>query len=68
MATLLLEGSRILEGTTGADPNFLEWTISLTEPATGPVSVDLRYLSGTASAGFDAYPSGTADRVTFAAH
>ena len=29
------------------------------------MSVDLRYLSGTAATGFDAYPIDTAERVTF---
>ena len=48
MAFVSIEGSRVSEGTSNGDPNFLTWTVSLSEAATGPVTVDLRYLSGSA--------------------
>ena len=62
-----IRGSTAFERTTGADPEFLTWTISLSQPATGDVAVGLRYLSGTATADSDAYASGNPEHATFAA-
>ena len=65
MPSVSIRGSAVREGTTGSDPQFLTWTITLSEPATGPMSIDLRYLSGTGIAGADAYASGSAERIRF---
>ena len=66
MPTVSIEGARQAEGTTTSDPNFLSWTISLSEAATGPVTVDLRYLSGSALQSQDAYRWSSPASVTFA--
>lgn len=53
------------EGTTSQDPFYLEWTITLSEASDQPVTVDYRFLSGSAQLGFDTYTGG--GQVTFAA-
>lgn len=70
MPSVSVQGS-FAEENTGSDFRHLPWTISLSEPATGPVTVDYRVLAGTATAGTsnnagtDIYGSPTG-RVTFA--
>ncbi len=71
MATISVDSSYAVEG-DGSARNYLEWTISLSEPAVDPISIDYRYLSGSALVGTnyyvdgDAYASRTTGSVTFA--
>lgn len=60
-------GGSNYESTTSSDPNYLLFGITLSEPATGPVTVGYRLLSGTATAGSDVYDYGSGVSVTFAA-
>ena len=69
MPSVSLRGSaNSPEGTSTRDPNYLSWTISLSEAATGPVTVNLRYLSGSALEAVDGYRWGSSSptSVTFA--
>ena len=65
--TVSIAGSSVTEGSTGSDPFYLQWTITLSEPAQEPVTVDYRFLSGTGQAGDDAYFWNSGSSVTFAA-
>uniref|UniRef100_UPI000A420BF7 Calx-beta domain-containing protein n=1 Tax=Marinobacterium profundum TaxID=1714300 RepID=UPI000A420BF7 len=70
--TVNVSGASNFEGTTSVDPNYLSWTVSLSEPATAAVTVEYRFLAGTASvgasgSGSDAYGSNSGTSVTFAA-
>ncbi len=72
MPTVFLSGSAQVEGTATNDPNYLEWTISLSEAWTGPITVNYRFLPGTATtgssnSGSDAYNYFSGTSVTFAA-
>ncbi|ETX26515.1 Calx-beta domain-containing protein, partial [Roseivivax isoporae] len=58
-------GSSAFEGTTSSDPNYLYWTISLSEASEQEVTVEYRFLSGTAQAGSDAYEYFSGSSVTF---
>lgn len=59
-------GASNFEGTSSGDPNYLLFAINLSEPASIPVTVGYRLLSGTASVGGDVYDYFSGDRVTFA--
>jgi Ca2+-binding RTX toxin-like protein len=59
-------GSATREGTSRSDPNYLSWTISLSEASEQEVTVGYRFLSGTAQAGSDAYSHFSGTSVTFA--
>ncbi|HQX06285.1 MAG TPA: Calx-beta domain-containing protein, partial [Zoogloea sp.] len=62
-----ISGSSNNEGTTGGDPNYLGFAITLSEAATNNVTVGYRLLSGTAQAGSDVYDYGSSGTsVTFA--
>ncbi|WP_299682839.1 Calx-beta domain-containing protein, partial [uncultured Roseobacter sp.] len=65
--TVSVSGSTVSEGTTSQDPFYLQWTITLSEPSDQPVTVEYRFLSGTAQAGSDAYSFNSGTSVTFAA-
>lgn len=62
-----VSGSSVTEGTSGNDPFYLQWTITLSEASEDPVTVSYRFLSGTGQAGDDAYDSFSGTSVTFAA-
>ena len=65
--TVSVSGSTVSEGTTSSDPFYLQWTITLSEPSDEAVTVEYRFLSGTAQAGSDAYSFNSGTSVTFAA-
>ncbi|WP_078120005.1 Calx-beta domain-containing protein [Thiosocius teredinicola] len=70
--TVNVSGASNFESSNNNDPNYLSWTISLSEPATDAVTVEYRFLAGTASvgssaAGADAYFYNSGTSVTFAA-
>jgi hypothetical protein len=52
--TVSVRGSTVLEGTTSTDPNFMTWTITLSQASSDTVRVNYRFLSGTGQAGVDA--------------
>ena len=62
-----IAGSETLEGTSNSDPNYLQWTITLSEASEQDVEVEYRFLSGSAQAGSDAYSHFSGDSHTFAA-
>ena len=51
----LSAGNSPVEGTTGGDPSYLSFAITLSEAATENVTVQYRLWSGTAQAGSDVY-------------
>lgn len=70
--TISVSSAEQFEGTSNGDPLYLGWTISLDRAPVAPVTVDLRYLSGTATSGssnadVDAYPwsSSSPSSLTF---
>jgi Domain of unknown function (DUF4347)/Calx-beta domain/PKD domain len=64
--TVSVAGASTTEGTSGGDPFFLNYVVTLSAPATEAVTVFYRLLSGTAQARSDAYFQGFLS-VTFAA-
>lgn len=64
MPTVSVEGSRSPEGTSS---QYLYWTINLSEPATGPVNVEYRFLSREGIIGSDTYTSTYASTARFVA-
>ena len=64
-AIIKVSGSTSPEGTTSSDPNFLSFTITLTEAAAAAVTVSYRLWSGTGQAGSDVYSFNSGDSVTF---
>ncbi len=61
-----IAGSSSEEGTSSRDPNYLQWTISLSAPSEQQVTVEYRFLSGSAQAGSDAYEFNSGQSVAFA--
>lgn len=59
-------GLGTFEGTTGSDPFYLSWTLSLSEASSEAVTVGYRFLSGTGQAEDDAYGYFSGTSVTFA--
>ncbi|MBM1585031.1 hypothetical protein JQU80_16575, partial [Sulfitobacter mediterraneus] len=65
MLEITANSSRINEGTDFYDPHYLVWTLNLSEASAEAVTVEYRFLNGTALYGVDTYTgSGT---LTFAA-
>ncbi|WP_424932553.1 Calx-beta domain-containing protein [Amaricoccus macauensis] len=64
MPTVSVDGSHSPEGTSS---QYLYWTISLSEPPTGPVDVEYRFLSREGIIGSDTYTSSYSGTARFQA-
>ncbi|MCP5256186.1 MAG: tandem-95 repeat protein [Zoogloeaceae bacterium] len=65
--TVSVSGASTTEGSTGADPFYLNFAVTLSAAATSEVTVQYRLLSGSGLAEVDAYFPTSARSVTFAA-
>ncbi|WP_422049410.1 Ig-like domain-containing protein [Shimia sp.] len=59
--TINVSAASNFEATSGVDPNFLSWTVSLDGPSANEVTVDFRLLAGTGGVGSSGSSNGQTD-------
>ncbi|MBO9406206.1 tandem-95 repeat protein [Shimia sp. R9_1] len=59
--TINVSAASNFEATSGVDPNFLSWTVSLDGPSADEVTVDFRLLAGTGGVGSSGSSTGQTD-------